>query len=123
MENTQLLTLLSRTPLTEEDRYNVTVIFRALSEDRQKHILDHWESYAARLIIERERLDKEYHDELLSTLYHANTLLDEAILRKAEKEAFEAQKRQEIREDLEATAAYNQMRQMQRIRDIARAQS
>lgn len=123
MDNTQLLTLLSRTPLTEEDRYNVMVIFRAIGEERQQHILEQWEHYAARLIVERERLDKEYHDELLATLRQANTLLDEAMARKQEKDAYEASKRKKIREDLEATAAYNQMRQMRRIRDIARTHS
>jgi len=123
MPNSQLLTLLARTPLSEEDKYNVTVIFGALSEERQCQILENWETCAARLIAERERLDREQESELMKALAHVNTLFDEAIAREKEQETAKQKKKRQIREELEATAAYNQMKQMQKIRRIAQSSS
>ncbi len=120
MANSQLLTLLERTPISDEDRYNVTVIFRALSESRQKHILDHWEIYAARLVAEREKLDQEQEKMLMEALKQVNTLLDEAIIRNEEKESEKKNQTEQIRNELETTVAYNQMQQMKKIREIAR---
>lgn len=121
MTNSQLLTLLARTPISDEDRYNVTVIFHALSESRQEHILDHWEFYASRLVAERENLDNEQERMLLDALRQANTLLDEAIIRNEEKESLRKNQTRQVREELEATAAYNQMKQMKKIREIAKS--
>lgn len=117
--NTQLLTLLERTPVSAEDRYNITVIFSALSEERQKHILDHWEQYASRIIALREGLDAKQEKELIEALKQANTLLDQAILKEQEQAATKIRKQQQIREELESTVAYSQMRKMQKIREIA----
>ncbi len=121
--NSQLATLLSRTPLSEEDRYNVAVIFGALSEERQCYILENWEMCALRLIRERERLNQEQEKELIQALSRANTLMDEAIARQELKEQKKQEQKQHTREELEATTAYNQMKQMNKIRAIARSKT
>lgn len=118
MVNTQLQTLLDRCPLCEEDKYNVSVIFSALPSERQISILSNWETYASRLIAERQRLDKEQETEILETLKQANTILDAAIAQHQEQETKKEQTKQQIREELEATVAYDQLKKQQKIKQI-----
>ena len=76
MTNSQLRTLLDRAPLCDEDKHNVFVIFSALPDERKIHILNHWEKYVAKLILERHKRNAEDEKELLATLKQMDTLLD-----------------------------------------------
>lgn len=120
MKNSQLQTLLARTPLCEEDIYNVTVIFEALSEERKIHILNHWEKYVAKLILEREKLDKTREKEIIKTLKQANTLLDEAILRMNEKNFQKEEMKRQTQENLASADLYESMKKSKNLREIAR---
>lgn len=119
MTNTQLLTLLERTPISEEDRHNVAVIFSALSYERQMTILDKWELYASRIIALRESLDRKQELALIDALKQTNTLLDQAILKEQEQKEQKKHQAQKIREELESTVAYAQMQKAHAIRKIA----
>ena len=83
MTNSQLRTLLDRAPLCDEDKHNVFAIFRALPDERKIHILNHWEQYVAKLIIERHKRDAEDEKEIITMLERMDTLLDEAIARQS----------------------------------------
>jgi TRAP-type C4-dicarboxylate transport system substrate-binding protein len=120
MKNVRLRILLEKTPLTEEDKYNIGTIFEALSFSRQQSILDNWEVYVARILELRKEADREYVDEAISTLKNINTLLDEAIIREKEKEAYKEHKKREVRAELESTVAYGQMQKLKRIKEVSR---
>lgn len=120
MKNFRLQILLERAPLTEEDKHNIGIIFDALSFSRQQYILDHWDEHLGKLICMRKELDDVYLQEAVNTLKQANTLLDEAIVREQEKEAYKAHKKQEIRHELESTVAYGQMQKLKRIKEISK---
>ncbi len=120
MKNFRLRILLERTPLTEEDKYNVGIIFEALSFSRQQSILDNWDTYLGRILTLKKQVDTEYLEEAVSTLKNINTLLDEAMIREGEKENYKAHKKQEIRAELESTIAYGQMQKLKRIKEVSK---
>lgn len=120
MVNFKLQILLERTPLKEEDKHNISVIFSALSLERQAHILDHWETYIAKIIQARTTIEERQAQEFLSGLNTINTLLDEAIIREREKEAYKAHKKAEIRAELESTVAYGQMQKLKKIKEVSK---
>lgn len=100
MDNTQLRALLARTPLSEEDIYNVSTIFHVLPEERKIHILNHWEEFATKLITERNKLDEEQEKLTHEALVRANIILDEAILREKKRRKEKHQKYEETRKNL-----------------------
>ncbi len=85
MKNFRLRILLEKTPLTEEDKYNIDSIFGALSFSRQQTILDNWEIHIERILKLREQVDQVYIADAITTLNNINTLLDEAMIREEEK--------------------------------------
>lgn len=119
MINTRLQTLLARTPLTEEDIYNVSVIFSALSSQRQMEILDNWEKFAFMLISERQRLDAVQQKNLIKMLKQTNTLLDVAVLRMQEKLREKDKMRAKIQENLAIEMEYDLRKKEKLIQEIA----
>jgi hypothetical protein len=119
MKNFRLRILLEKTPLTEEDKYNISIIFEALSHSRQQQILDNWEIYLTRIITLRTDVDREYVEEAIGTLRQINTLLDEAMIREQEKNTYKEHKKQQVRAELQSTVAYGQMQQLKRIKEIS----
>jgi hypothetical protein len=63
--NFRLVTLLERASLPQEVKHNISVIFHALSFDRQRHILDNWDIYLIRFINVREEVEEQVVTELL----------------------------------------------------------
>ena len=120
MKNFRLRILLEKTPLTEEDKYNIGIIFEALSLSRQQSILDNWEIYLSRIMVLKKKADEVYLEEAVSTLKNINTLLDEAMIREQEKETYKQQKKQETRAELESTVAYGQMQKLKRIKEVSK---
>ena len=120
MVNFKLQILLERTPLRDEDKHNISVIFSALSLERQWHILDNWEGYIGRIVRVRKEIEDRQAKEFLEWLSTINTLLDEAILREKEKETYKERKKQEVRAELESTVAYWQMQKLRKIKEVSR---
>jgi Na+/phosphate symporter len=120
MVNFKLQILLERAPLRDEDKHNISVIFSALSLERQSHILDNWELYIAKIVQARAQIEERQAREFLAGLKTINTLLDEAIIREQEKEAYKETKKREIRAELESTVAYGQMQKLRRIKEVSK---
>lgn len=118
MKNSQLQTLLSRTPLCEEDIYNVCVIFEAMSDERKIHILNHWEKYIAKIIAEKEKLDKKSEEKLLESLKQANTILDATIAHEAEKNFQKMETKRQIREELKIAMDYEKAQRERKINTL-----
>ncbi len=122
MSNTQLATLLARTPLSDEDKHNITVIFDALNNERQQKILDTWDVCSGRLISERRKLDYKRECEIIDLLKGLNTYLDEAKIRSQQAEEQKQEKKQQVRQELESTIAYEQMQRLRKIKQIREEQ-
>ncbi len=119
-KNFRLVTLLERAPLPEEVKHNIVVIFSALSFERQRHILDHWDIYLLRFIEVREEVEEQVAREFLEGLRVIDTLLDEALIREREKSVIKAENRRSTREQLEGTVAYEQMQKLRKIKEMTR---
>ncbi len=120
MVNFKLQILLERTPLRDEDKHNISVIFSALSLERQANILDNWEHYIWKIVRVRKEIEERQAKEFLEWLGTINTLLDEAIIREQEKENYKQQKKKETRAELESTVAYGQMQKLKRIKEVSK---
>ena len=119
-KNFRLRILLERTPLSEPDKHNISTIFSALSIERQISILDNWDHYIVKMIAVRAEIDVENEEELVRTLGRIDTLLDEALIRQKEKDAYKEQRKQETRAELESTVAYGQMQKLKRIKEVSK---
>jgi hypothetical protein len=85
MDNYKFTTLLEATPISEEDRYNLATIFRALSDMRKQDIIDHWDVYLSRILEIHNKGEVEKKVLIASTFQHINTLIDEAYMREQER--------------------------------------
>ena len=94
------------------------MIFSALPDERKIHILNHWEKYVAKLILERHKRYAEDEKELLATLKQMDTLLDEAIARQNEKNQQKRQMKKIIREELDSAVQYENMQKDRIIHSI-----
>lgn len=92
--NTRLQTLLDRCPLGEEDCHNISVIFHALSEERQQFILDNWDTYIVEMVMVRKEVDAANRSLLEEAIEMIGTLKDAKNARDAEHliEKFKKQK-------------------------------
>lgn len=120
MKNTQLAKLLARTPLSEEDIYNVTVIFGALPEERQIHILNHWEKYVARLIAERKQLDEKQEKEILMLLEQAETILDATKAKEKEQKIAQENAQKRMQREFEDALHFEENKKRNKLKGIAK---
>ena len=118
MQNTRLQLLLERSPITDEDRQNISRIFAVLSSERQTHIISDWDGYITRFIAIRNQLQEEEARRFLSGLQVIDTLLDEAIAREHEQEDKKNANKQQIRAELESTIAYDQMQRLRKTKEL-----
>ncbi len=118
MQNTRLQLLLERAPLTDEDRHNISRIFVILSSERQTALISDWDAYIVRFISIREQLAEDEARRFLSWLQAIDILLDEAIAREWEKQREKDQNKKQVRKELEATVAYDQMQRLRRVKEI-----
>ncbi|MBC7498593.1 hypothetical protein H7170_03015 [Candidatus Gracilibacteria bacterium] len=118
MQNTRLQLLLERAPITDEDRHNISRIFVVLSSERQTALISDWDGYIIRFVAIRNQLLEEEARRFLSGLQAIDILLDEAIAREGEKQREKDQNKKQVRRELEATVAYDQMQRLRRVKEI-----
>ncbi len=116
MENFKFTSLLSATPLSEEDKYNLTVIFGALWPARQIDIIDHWEWYLDKILQIHWKAREERNKQIQETFTKINQMIDEAYLREQEKKEQEAQEKSIRDANLIAAIEYDQKRKIAEIR-------
>lgn len=100
MTLSRLNELLENSPLTTEDKHNISVIFGILSHERQREILENWQGYLAKFILERQKIDERREVDILASLDEANAILDDAIRKKQEQEQFREETKYKIRRNL-----------------------
>lgn len=117
--NTRLQKLLDRCPLGEEDCHNISVIFSVLSETRQQHILDHWETYIVEMVMVRKEVDAANRSLLEEAVEMIDTLKDAKNAHDAEMRLERFRKQKQTRLELENVHSYHQASKLHLIRSIA----
>lgn len=118
MQNTRLQLLLERSPITDEDRHNISRIFAVLSSERQSQIISDWDGYITRFIAIRNQLQEDEARRFLSGLQVIDTLLDEAIARENEQQDKKNANKKQVRAELESTIAYDQMQRLRKVKEL-----
>lgn len=119
MGNVRLRTLLERSPLSPEDRHNISVIFEALTPERQHYILDNWESYIVEMIMVRKEIDTANRALLDEAIELMDTLKDARTAHEAEMRVEKFRKQKQTRLELESINKVHQARQLKLIQSIA----
>ncbi len=119
MGNTRLRTLLERSPLSDEDRHNIMVIFEALTESRKHHILENWDAYIVEMIMVRKEIDSANKALLDEALEMISTLKDAKSAHDAEMRLEKFRKQKQTRLELESINSYHQTTKLNLIRSIA----
>lgn len=119
MDNYKFSSLLDSTPISDEDKYNLSTIFRALSDVRKQDIMDHWDVYLSRILEIHNKGESEKKVLIASTFAHINKLIDEAYFREQEEKEAKKHAEKKREEDLLASMQYNQERRMEMIKNLS----
>lgn len=82
MLNYKFSSLLEDTPLTAEDKYNLSVIFVAMKSERQLDIIESWPTYLERIVQLHAEAEKAKKLQLQETFSKINQIIDTAKLKK-----------------------------------------
>lgn len=116
MSNYKFTSLLAATPLSEEDKYNLTVIFTAMKEDRQLDIIENWPKYLDRILLIHGRAENDRKQQIQETFARINQLIDDAYLKEQQKKQNEIKEKQEKDANMIAAMEYDQKRKIAQIR-------
>jgi hypothetical protein len=119
MDNYKFTTLLEATPISEEDRYNLATIFRALSDMRKQDIIDHWDVYLSRILEIHNKGEVEKKVLIASTFQHINTLIDEAYMREQERKKLNQLEAKQREKEMLAMMKYNQDKRLKMIKNLS----
>ncbi len=119
MDNYKFTTLLEATPISEEDRYNLATIFRALSDMRKQDIIDHWDVYLSRILEIHNKGEAEKKVLIASTFQHINTLIDEAYMREQERKKLSQLEAKQREKEMLAMMKYNQDKRLKMIKNLS----
>jgi hypothetical protein len=119
MGNVRLQTLLARSPLSDEDRHNIMVIFSALTGEKQHHILENWDTYIIEMVMVRKEIDTANRSLLDEAVEMIDTLKDAKNAHEADMLLSKFKKQKQTRIELESVHKYNQADKMNLIRSIA----
>lgn len=119
MGNVRLQTLLARSPLSDEDRHNITVIFSALTPEKQHHILENWENYIVEMVMIRKEIDGANRALLDEAIEMIDTLKDAKNAQEAEMLLAKFKKQKQTRLELDTVHKYHQASKLHLIRSIA----
>jgi hypothetical protein len=119
MDNYKFTTLLEATPISEEDRYNLATIFRALSDMRKQDIIDHWDVYLSRILEIHNKGEVEKKVLIASTFQHINTLIDEAYMREQERKKLSQLEAKQREKEMLSMMKYNQDKRLKMIKNLS----
>lgn len=119
MDNYKFTSLLEATPISPEDKYNLSTIFRALGDMRKQDIIDHWDIYLARILEIHNKGESEKKLLIATTFEHINKLIDEAYVREQERKLSKKAEAKQREEDMIASMQYNQEKRLQMIKNLS----
>lgn len=119
MGNARLRMLLERSPLSEEDRHNIMVIFDALGSERQYEILEHWDKYIVDIVMMKKEVESANRALLDEALELIDTLHDAKNLHDAETRYEKFLKQKQTRLALDEIHNHEKTKKLNLIRSIA----
>lgn len=119
MGNTRLTALLERSPLSQEDRHNIAIIFNALTPEKQYHILDNWDTYIIEMVMVRKEIDQANRALLEEAVSILDTLKDAKNAGEAERKIAEFRRQKQVRAELDAVQKYHNANKFKLIKSIA----
>lgn len=118
MDNYKFTSLLEATPISDEDKYNLATIFRALGDLRKQDIIDHWDIYLARILEIHNKGETEKKMLITTTFQHINKLIDEAYIREQESKEKKKRESKKREADILASMQYEQERRMKLLKHL-----
>ncbi len=116
MSNYKFSSLLAATPLSEEDKYNLSVIFAAMNPERQLDIIENWTSYLNKILLIHGKAENERKEQIQATFAKINQLIDDAYIKEQIKKQNEAREKSENDANMIAAMEYDQKRAIANIR-------
>ncbi len=118
MDNYKFTSLLAQTSLSIAEKYNLTVIFNTLTDNRKIEIIDNWRVYYDKILSIHTAAEEEKAENIRITFAKINSLIDEALLRDEARKQEEAKKRRQQEEELKAAEMYDAQRRLEQLRNI-----
>lgn len=116
MENYKFSSLLAATPLSIEDKSNLSTIFNALKEERQLDIIENWWSYLNKILEIHGKAENERNKQIQETFTRINQLIDDAYLKEQDRRKQESLEKSQKDADMIAAMEYDQRRKMATIK-------
>ncbi len=116
MENYKFTSLLAATPLSDEDKYNLALIFSRLQPDRQIDIIDHWDQYLDRILMIHTKAEDERKRQIQETFVRINAMIDDAYQKEQARKQQESIEQAKKDADMVAAIEYDQKRKLEAIR-------
>lgn len=116
MENYKFTSLLAATPLSDEDKYNLALIFSRLRPDRQIDIMDHWDQYLDRILLIHTKAEDERKRQIQETFARINAMIDDAYQKEQVRKQQESIEQAKKDADMNAAIEYDQKRKLEAIR-------
>ncbi|GAB0174727.1 MAG: hypothetical protein HHAS10_06060 [Candidatus Altimarinota bacterium] len=123
MDNFKFLSLLESTPISTEDKHNLSTIFHALSDSRKQDIMDHWDLYLGKILEIHQKGEEEKQLLIASTFQNINKLIDEAYIRDQEMRKIKALEAKQRENEMLAMMQYNQEKRLRMIKNLSEKES
>lgn len=123
MDNYKFTSLLAQTTLSTAEKYNLTVIFNTLTDNRKLEIIENWRTYYDKILSIHTSAEEEKAENIRITFAKINSLIDEALLRDQARKQAEVQKEAQQEEERKSAEIYDMQRRMEQFRNIGRPPS
>lgn len=120
MDNYKFTSLLAQTSLSTAEKYNLTVIFNTLTDNRKLEIIENWRIYYDKILSIHNQAEEEKQENIRITFAKINNLIDEAILREEARKKAEAKQETQKEEERKTSEVYDMQRRMEQLRNIGR---
>lgn len=120
MDNYKFTSLLAQTSLSVWEKYNLTVIFNTLTDNRKIEIIENWRVYYDKILSIHNIAEEEKTENIRITFAKINHLIDEALLRDEARKIEESKQEAEREEEKKSSEIYDTQRKMEQLRHIGR---
>ena len=120
MDNYKFTSFLAQTSLSTGEKYNLTIIFNTLTDDRKIEIIENWKKYYDKILSVHTSAEEEKQENIRITFAKINSLIDEALLRDEARKREETKQEKQKEEERKMTETYDMQRRLEQLRNIGR---
>ncbi len=120
MDNYKFTSLLAQTTLSTAEKYNLTIIFNTLTDNRKIEIIENWRVYYDKILSIHNTAEEEKAENIRVTFAKINSLIDDAIQRDEVRKREEAKAEKQREEERKNSETYDMQRRMEQLRNIGR---